>query len=81
MNRYYRYTLVLLILFISACGQKKEAAPTEPTKDTPDGVPMISAVEAEHDFGRVKQGAKVSHVYKIKNVGAKELVIEKTRGS
>lgn len=81
MNRSYRYLSMVLLFIVSACGQKKEAAPTDTNKDSQVGVPKISAVEADYDFGRAKQGATVSHVYKIKNVGAKELVIEKTHGS
>jgi hypothetical protein len=45
------------------------------------GAPKIAAVEAKFDFGKVKQGQAVEHVFKIKNNGTAELKIEKAKGS
>ena len=49
--------------------------------DTADGRPIITALAAEYNFGQVKQGAEVEHIFKIKNTGDKNLVIERTSGS
>ncbi len=61
-----------------ACGEKKSESSAAGKESGP---PKIEAVEAEFDFGTVKQGVDVEHTFKIRNVGAKELVIEKTSGS
>jgi hypothetical protein len=45
------------------------------------GAPKIVAVEAAFDFGKVKQGQPVEHVFKIRNEGTAELKIEKAHGS
>ena len=82
MNKRFQNSLILVLFMLatSGCGKKEPSAPVDTVKEE-DKVPKISAVQAEYDFGAVKQGAEVSHIYKIKNVGTKELVIEKTRGS
>jgi len=48
-----------------------------PTK----GAPKIVALEPKHSFGKVKQGSQVVHVFKIRNGGKADLVIEKAQGS
>jgi hypothetical protein len=77
-----RYLLLLVFALAqnAACGDKQtteKAVNAVPEK----GGPVISAVDPVFDFGQVKQGREVSHIYKIKNVGSKELVIENTHGS
>ncbi len=48
----------------------------------PNGAgPKIVALEASYSFGKVKQGTEVEHVFKIRNEGTAELVIEKAKGS
>lgn len=37
--------------------------------------PKISLAQTEHEFGKVKEGDKVTHTFKIKNEGTAELVI------
>ncbi len=84
MKRHYRNSMLLLSLMLvaSSCGEKKEAPPpAEQAQKDDQGVPKIFAAEPDYDFGQIKQGTEVSHIYKIKNVGTKELVIEKTHGS
>lgn len=75
----WAFCLTALILF-GACakkteqeGQAKAAAST--------GTPQIAAVEESFDFGKVKQGTDVEHIFKIKNNGNAELRISKARGS
>ena len=38
-------------------------------------------LESEFDFGEIKQGDKVSHNYKIKNIGNADLLISSAKGS
>ena len=81
---HHRSSLILLsamLLQTTACGDKKQSGAAKPATTDEAGAPKISAVDPDFDFGKVKQGAEVSHVYKIKNIGSKELVIEKTHGS
>lgn len=42
---------------------------------------QIVAPAPKHDFGKVKQGKEVSHVFEIRNVGSAPLLIQKAKGS
>ena len=50
------------------------AAPVGPTT-------TIEFAESEFNFGKVKAGEKVQHVYKFKNTGKEPLVISNAKGS
>jgi hypothetical protein len=63
-----------------ACSKKEEDKKAPEAADG-TGKPKIQAVQAEYDFGKVKQGVNVDHTFKIKNAGSADLVIDKTRGS
>ncbi|MDX9719275.1 MAG: hypothetical protein RBU37_00910 [Myxococcota bacterium] len=56
-----------------------ELAPT-PAVD-PAQAPKIVAVQAAYDFGKVKQGEEVSHVFKIRNEGKGDLTLLSARSS
>ena len=43
--------------------------------------PIVEILESEFDFGEIKQGDKVSHNYKIKNIGNADLLISSAKGS
>ena len=43
--------------------------------------PKILSVEPVFDFGEVKQGEKVEHVFPIQNAGTTDLVINRTTAS
>jgi thioredoxin-related protein len=80
------FAFILIAFSFSACKAKDEEKQNKDVgKDTSavtaDGKPKIVAVEAEFDFGKVKQGAAVEHVFKIRNEGNAPLKIEKARGS
>lgn len=47
----------------------------------PATLAVISFEKYEHDFGKVKEGEKVSHVFKFTNTGANDLIISDARGS
>jgi hypothetical protein len=58
--------------------EKKTEAVVEKKKP---GKPKIVALEDKFDFGKVKQGAVVEHVFKIANKGDAVLAIERAKGS
>ncbi len=74
-------------LCLWACGSEKKTDEVKDDKAAPeaavdgDAAPKIVAVQADFDFGKVKQGVNVEHVFKIKNEGSADLKIEKARGS
>ena len=53
------------------------------TADTGDqsGTPDIEFTALEYDFGEVDQGDTVEHVFKFKNVGDADLVIDRVKSS
>ena len=73
-------SLVALLFF--ACNKTSGSSAAEQKKATDvRGTPVISAAEPEFDFGKVKQGTDVEHIYRIENTGTANLVIERTTGS
>ena len=70
--------IVTTLLCGVSCGKSKEEK-AEPEKEP--GKPKIEAAQPEFDFGTVKQGMEVIHVFKLKNAGNEDLQIEKARGS
>ena len=70
-------------LSLGACKDKEVTKePVKAIKKTEAvGKPKISAVDSTFDFGKVKQGSAVEHVFKIRNTGDKDLTIKSARGS
>jgi hypothetical protein len=64
---------LLLALGLAFAGGYTAQAQTAPAAKA-DG-PQIKLVEDKYDFGTIKQGDIVDHVFKFKNVGTKPLVI------
>lgn len=60
-----------LALSISAFAQDKPAADKTASQD----VPKLFVDNTKHEFGKVKEGDEVKHVFKIKNDGKAELII------
>ena len=50
--------------------------PVDPSK-----LAAITFEKYDHDFGKVKEGDKVSYTFKFKNTGANDLIISDARGS
>jgi len=83
----------LFISFISlllcmACekGPKKDQEETEPQADSTaladtSKMAKFLFVESEFDFGNIKEGDVVKHVFKFTNIGKSELVITDAKGS
>ncbi len=75
---------------INSLEGKKSPAASEPGKEVvtpeaevkPDGpLPVMEIDQTEYDFGVINEGAKVSHVYKIKNTGVAPLIIQDAKPS
>ena len=58
----------------------KRSQDVEPATQS-EAAPKISSVEPLFDFGEVKQGEKVEHVFQIENTGKADLVIKRATGS
>jgi uncharacterized low-complexity protein len=54
--------------------------PQKPTT-SPETATTMSFEKEMHDFGSVKEGDKVTHVFKFKNTGDKPLIISDAKGS
>ena len=75
-------TIVALTLLFTACGDKKEeGARSKEPESKIDKKPKIAAKKPDFNFGKVKQGEIVEHIFKIQNQGDAELKIEKAKGS
>lgn len=59
------------------------AAPvTAEAEVKPEGpLPVMVFTETEYDFGTIKEGDKVSHIYKVKNTGEVPLIIQDAKPS
>jgi hypothetical protein len=65
---------------------KRAITPTSPlaaqADEKPEGpLPVVQFDRTDHDFGTIKEGTKVTHVYKFKNTGEAPLIIEDVRPS
>lgn len=91
-----RLISLLFILPFLACTPKPEKLPTGENKLSPDivdnpatangkadssNVPEFYFAESTHHFGEIKEGEKVSHIFKFKNTGGSQLVITQVTGS
>jgi len=77
-NRGWWWTLALALAVASVACSGNESAETG-TKKASTGAKI--AAEAKYDFGKVRQGLPVEHVFKIRNEGDAELRIENAHGS
>ena len=57
------------------------ANPTENAVDPNVPKTTVKFAETEYDFGKVKDGEKVTHVYKFTNTGKEPLIINSAKGS
>ncbi|GIV39012.1 MAG: hypothetical protein KatS3mg033_0812 [Thermonema sp.] len=53
-----------------------ESAANQATEESTEGVPVIAFEETEYDFGTIKEGDVVEHVFKFKNTGNAPLKIQ-----
>lgn len=57
------------------------ATPAEPEVKPEGPLPVIQFAETDYDFGVIKEGDKVAHVYKVKNTGEVPLIIQDAKPS
>ena len=81
-------TILALSFFVFACenNAKKDHEETEPKGDSTAladtaNMAKFKFAESEYDFGDIKEGDVVKHVFKFTNVGKTELAISDARGS
>ena len=75
--------LVVFIIGVSSCGQtgkSKAHAMIEETSETVKKT-TVKFLATEHDFGLVKEGEKVVHVFEVLNTGAADLLLQKVQPS
>ncbi len=70
-----KYLTILLLLGIGITVYGQE------TDDTPFTGSKISFTEISHDFGDIKQGDVVSHVFKFENTGDEPLILSDVKTS
>ena len=58
-------------------------APATPVaEEKPDGpLPVMTFEKADHDFGTIAEGPKVTYTYKVKNTGQAPLIIQSAQPS
>ena len=82
----FRLALALGVVAALAAGgcddaaQSKKGGPAASAPASKQG-PKIAVIEPSHDFGKVKQGKEVVHIFKVRNTGTTPLLIQKARGS
>jgi len=79
----YFLLVAIFLAGISACGHKikpkeKEHVyiPENHVIDTTLAKTTVKFVAIQHDFGQVKEGTKVVHVYEVLNTGKADLVLQ-----
>ena len=75
---------VLFLAVVFACGHQskpKEGSYVPYGIDTTLAKTSVSFVELQYDFGQVKEGKKVVHVYEVLNTGNADLILQDVRPS
>jgi hypothetical protein len=72
--------LGLGLALAAGCGKKAPEA-GDASVAAQAGPPRIVALEASFNAGKVKQGENVEHVFKVKNEGRTDLILEKAKSS
>ncbi len=81
------FLLMIFLLAVSACGNRERskenivALEMTETDDSPQQKTSIQFTQTEHDFGKVKEGEKVTYSYEFKNTGKTDLLIQSVRAS
>ena len=74
--RFKRTLLLLALMAVFALWQVPAASAQKGKPVDEAKLPRIQVSETEFSFGRVAQGASISHIFWIKNVGADTLRIQ-----
>lgn len=94
MNKYIITVFISGLLLFAACGEKKQADTADHVSPdiinnpasasgikTDDAMPKFDFTESRFDFGSIKSGDVVTHIFKFKNSGDADLVISQAKGS
>ncbi len=69
-------SFIFLLIFLTACNSGQGTKTADKSGLLPEGgVAEISFREYEHDFGKIKEGEKVAHIFAFENKGPGNLVI------
>jgi hypothetical protein len=70
-------SMVIFVILLASCRQGAgKGSQNRPAEGSSAGTPEIVFTEYEHNFGKVRQGSKVSHIFNFTNKGDENLVIE-----
>ena len=75
---------VMLLASIPACvqrGKSKNVTSSVSKKDSTLKTTTMEFTAVEHDFGKVKEGEKLRHVFEVLNTGKTDLVLQSVRPS
>jgi hypothetical protein len=82
MEKLVRFVLIQMVLVIfliasngSAGNEEKKAV------NVPGNAPDIDFSELEFDFGKVQEGPSLDHIFKFRNLGKTDLIIEEVKSS
>ncbi len=93
MNKIILILLMPLLIVLASCEHSKKPKDetldtdmvsnpaTAASKDSVKNIPIFKFAEESFDFGRIKEGQKVHHTFKFKNVGTTDLVISNAHAS
>jgi Protein of unknown function (DUF1573) len=79
--------ILISIIGLIACNSKEQKSMTIEVPLTSDGkvdtskLPKFSFVQDVYDFGKIKQGEKISYSFKFKNTGSTPLIISSASAS
>ena len=69
------FTLFFAVSVLISCGQTRNNSRQNANNSADTAKAVIAFTEYEHNFGRVKEGEKVSYTFSFENQGAGNLVI------
>jgi hypothetical protein len=80
------FMLVMFLTAVSACGQKGRSkdnnnATVVSESDTIVKKTTLKFISTEHEFGQVKEGDKVTHVFEVQNTGKADLILQSVKPS
>jgi hypothetical protein len=97
MRTLINHIVILTSLFVVSCGNKTDVPQDGEVRVSPDivnnpetasgeitdktGVPKFDFEEITFDLGTVQSGESVTHEFKFKNSGDKDLIISQAKGS
>ena len=77
--------MIMFLASVSACGQKGKSKGNNSHEtsgiDSTLKKTTLRFLSTEHDFGQVKEGAKVAHVFEVQNTGKADLLIQSVNPS